>query len=191
VPLPAEYEEINLGVRPAADLDDAEMLCAAGGFVEVGAGAELHYEATFDRGTPQIAAAFAAAGQTARSLPALIDIQLSDAGDSIRTTPVKQAAAIITRDIYRGDEPEAIGAASAARVVFFPTITGLTGGTATDLDSIPTASASVPRICCVVIDGALRAFRLTAGTDAEDPDAVIRPDDFDPDHNPKIWMSVL
>lgn len=202
VEIPAAYSKIHLGVRPKDDLDEDDLLCLASDFVETGSGATLRYVADFNRHTEEIAAAFTAGGETATSLACLLDIELSDTDNTVRATPVKQAATTITRDIYRGDEGEPASSAPpypdadelltrSTGILFLPTVTGLTGGTATDLDAVATTALTPPRLVAVVVGDALRIFRLSTGTDAEDGDATIRPDDYATTTNEKVWKSVL
>ena len=68
-----------------------------------------------------------------------------------------------------------------------PDITGLTGGGATNLDGIPTTELAVGTILIIYDGSESRIYRLTAGTDAENPPAVIRPDDFNATTNAKVW----
>jgi len=68
-----------------------------------------------------------------------------------------------------------------------PDITRLTGGGATNLDGIPTTGLAVGTIIIVYDDSESRIYRLTAGTDVENPPAVIRPDDFNATTNAKVW----
>jgi len=210
VPLPAPYTRIHLGTRPAGDLDEDGFLCSVAGAVgsgetwqQVGAGSDLHYEATlFSRATAPIDAAFTAAGQAAKTLAALLDVELADDAYEANTTPVKQAAVSITRDIYRGDEgleddPDPPYPAPGAILTrtngleYLAAITGLVGGTATDLDALATATLTPPLLKAVVIAGVLRIYQLQAGTDAADGDLVIRPTDFNNPANAKVWISVL
>jgi len=72
-----------------------------------------------------------------------------------------------------------------------PDITGLTGGTATDLDGIPTVGLAVGTMVAVFDGTETRIYRLTAGTDAESSPGVIRPDDFADPGNAKVWIAKL
>lgn len=67
-------------------------------------------------------------------------------------------------------------------------LTGLVGGTSTDLDSIATADTAVGVIAAVVILGVLSYYQLQAGTSAESSPDIIRPDDFNASTNAKIWV---
>lgn len=73
-----------------------------------------------------------------------------------------------------------------------PDITGLTGGTATDLDSLPTTDVAVGRIVTLVINNGtfdeIQNWMLYTGTDAEaESDGIVRPDDFHTSTNAKVW----
>lgn len=71
-------------------------------------------------------------------------------------------------------------------------ITGLTGGTSVDLDSIETVGVSVP-FGAIINPGATGAqlWNLEAGTDAEDGVGVVRPDDYAATTNEKVWKRWL
>jgi len=70
--------------------------------------------------------------------------------------------------------------------------TGLTGGTATDLDSIATTALAVNSKVAIVISGALQFWRLQAGTNGEAAaQGIVRPDDYATTSNEKIWIRVL
>ena len=90
---------IALGARPATDLDEAGLLFSATGFVEVGEGAELHYEAELNLNTQALAVAMAGRAR----LAVKVDIEIQDAGNTARIT-VPQFDAIILRDVFRGTE---------------------------------------------------------------------------------------
>lgn len=73
---------------------------------------------------------------------------------------------------------------------FYGTITGLTGGTATDLDSLPT----VGRVNVLVILNRteLEFWVLTAGTAATNAaNGIVRPIDYDGTTNQKNWIRKL
>ena len=67
-------------------------------------------------------------------------------------------------------------------------ITGLTGGTATDLDSLVTLGVAVGPLVVVTVGGYIDYYRLTAGTTAELSPTVIRPDDYATTTNEKFWQ---
>lgn len=75
-------------------------------------------------------------------------------------------------------------------------ITGLTGGTSTDLDGIATASgATVPYTTVFLAFGTPRAgqtWQLIPGVNADDVDGgIVRPDDFDSSTNPYVWIRLM
>jgi len=72
-----------------------------------------------------------------------------------------------------------------------PDITGLTGGTATDLDGIPTVGLAEGTMVAVFDGTETRIYRLTTGTNAESSPGVIRPDDFADPGNAKVWIASL
>ena len=69
-------------------------------------------------------------------------------------------------------------------------LTGLTGGTATDLDSLTTSGIAVGPIVAVVLSDVLSYYQLQTGTDAESSPDIIRPDDYAASTNEKIWQLV-
>ena len=68
-------------------------------------------------------------------------------------------------------------------------ITGLTGGTATDLDSITTASDAtrINTTILIIVSNNPQIWRLRSGTDSEDGTYIVRPDDYAGSTNEKIW----
>lgn len=72
-----------------------------------------------------------------------------------------------------------------------PDITGLTGGTATDLDGIPTTGLAEGTMVAVFDGTETRLYRLTSGTNPESSPGVIRPDDFADPGNTKVWIASL
>lgn len=75
-----------------------------------------------------------------------------------------------------------------------PSITGLTGGAATDLDSLNTVSGTyaVGIVVFLVISGAPAIYQLTEGTDAENDPWIIRPNDYDSQTGTKrVWKRLM
>ena len=66
-------------------------------------------------------------------------------------------------------------------------LTGLTGGGATNLDGIATVSATVGWLVALDVSNVLSLYRLESGTDAESSPDIIRPDDYAATTNEKIW----
>jgi hypothetical protein len=97
----AEYTHISVAARATTDLDE-DLLFSATAFAQVGEDDELHYEATLNLNTEQIAALFTS--DTTKTAAALLDIELSnDVGDK-RLTVVGQWPVTIQRDLYAGTE---------------------------------------------------------------------------------------
>lgn len=81
-------------------------------------------------------------------------------------------------------------AADLGAVVDRTDITGLTGGTATDLDSITTTSITVPYPVLILRIGNGEIWILESGTDAEDSaNGIVRPDDYATTTNEKVWYA--
>lgn len=100
----------------------------------------------------------------------------------------------IKHDILSGSEGTPVNAASpdeysliANTIQHFPQLTGLTGGTSTDLDSIVTVSRDVGEVVDLVAGAVFYVYELQAGTTAESSPNTIRPDDYATSTNEKIW----
>lgn len=76
--------------------------------------------------------------------------------------------------------------------IFYPMITGLTGGGSTNLDGIATAGgASVTsRVVQFVYNGALVSYQLRASTAATALPGIVRPVDYDASSNPQVWYQI-
>lgn len=105
-----------------------------------------------------------------------------------RITTVRPIRCIVDNDVYKGEEPVTEPYPARGVISFYPTITGLTGGTAADLDGQPTVNVVVGRTIQFVVGGLLGTFQLQAGTTAENGTSVIRPDDYNEATNAKIWV---
>jgi hypothetical protein len=72
---------------------------------------------------------------------------------------------------------------------------GLVGGTSSDLDSVPTATATVGELYSLVDesgdDPVYRVYRLESGTDATNAPDVIRPTDYATTTNERVFRLVL
>jgi hypothetical protein len=113
--------------------------------------------------------------------------------------PERSAFAVpgkLRNDIIKGDEGVPTeGSPSyptpSQIVVFLSSVTGLTGGGATNLDGVVTVGVAVGILRAVVISGVLRIYRLQTGTNAEASPGTIRPDDYAGTTNEKVWIQVL
>jgi len=107
----------------------------------------------------------------------------------------------IYHDILVGDEATPASAANPAEYLlkasgaeYLATVTSKIGGTAADLDAVPTVAVTVGKLVQFVDQDAspnvLRTYRLISGTTAESSPSVIRPDDYNASTNTKIWQQV-
>ncbi len=81
------------------------------------------------------------------------------------------------------------GASVSDMVGVRSSISGLTGGTSTDLDGIATANLSTNQVL-VEVSGIAYQYRLDAGTDAQSVPVVIRPTDYAASTNENVWRLV-
>lgn len=75
-------------------------------------------------------------------------------------------------------------------LLFRPDITGLTGGTATDLDSITTTGLTVAVTVAMIMNTTygVQYWQLVSGTDADNTvTGIVRPDDYATTTNEKVW----
>ncbi len=70
-------------------------------------------------------------------------------------------------------------------------ITGETGGTSTDLDSIVTASGIVPRTLFLPNLGNGQMWLRVSGTESESAGQIVRPDDYAASTNEQYWIRLL
>jgi len=84
--------------------------------------------------------------------------------------------------------------ASTARVINLFSLTGLTGGTATDLDSLTTTGTSAYPVGTIVVlsySDTAQQWKLRAGTEAEaETGGIVRPDDYATTTNEKVWVQI-
>ncbi|MCX6996520.1 MAG: hypothetical protein NTV49_05420 [Kiritimatiellaeota bacterium] len=73
---------IVLGAKALDDLDAATLLFSASGFVAIGEGDELHYQAVLDLNTAEIVAALG----SAKSMTARVNVEVETAGNAQRLT---------------------------------------------------------------------------------------------------------
>lgn len=123
---------------------------------------------------------------------AVLEIELASGSNSVTAVQVPctcrksvdytgSSSPVSTSTSYTSD------AADLAFVQNRSAITGFTGGTSADLDSIPTVSMALET--CAVIRTSTHAilYRLKSGTTAESSPLVIRPDDYAATTNEKVW----
>jgi hypothetical protein len=136
----------------------------------------------------------------AESLDTVFEIEITD--DSGNKTTYAQVEFEVTNEVVDAESFEADPSSeklstSDARSQYVGNrsgITGLTGGTSTDLDGIATAGTSAFPIGGVVVvevsTGVIVPYRLYSGADSEDSPNVIRPDDYAASTNEKVWKKL-
>lgn len=128
---------------------------------------------------------------TNKSLACTMEIKVAPPGGSIGT--LSQQSVTVLKPLM---PVNAVGPSSSAsyltaaqsRLTFVHNrtdITGLTGGTATDLDGILSASLPLNVLVQTAANGSL--YKLRAGTDAESSPTIIRPDDYNALSNARVW----
>lgn len=97
----------------------------------------------------------------------------------------------VRKDLLRDGQADPVGAASLSLTYPFnrSELTELTGGGVGALDSVETVDMPVGTVFTFreAATGYEWFARLVAGTDAEDPPAVVRPDDYAGGTNEKVW----
>ena len=143
---------------------------------------QLTWTGTLSLSTWAMYVEFATAGTD--EITRTFEVQVTEPSEQ----PIKalSISCTIRRDVI--DVGNLTTATSSMFGYFNSTITGYTGGTATDLDSLVTTNRAVP--CLLAFDHASfggKVFKLRAGTDAESSPAIIRPDDYNASTNAKVW----
>lgn len=81
--------------------------------------------------------------------------------------------------------------ADARYLRWYSAVTGLTGSTAADLDSITTTTLDTLSLAVFAISGEFQVWELQAGTAAENAaNGIVRPDDYNASTNAKIWVRI-
>lgn len=144
-----------------------------------------HKKATLNFGTTELLNAISASA----SLSAVIEVETTEGGviETLAQTPVT-----ITNDIITNASTTPVVTPYSANLLRVePTITALTGGAASALDSLATSNGSYPVGICVffVRSGAPEIWQLTSGTTAENAaNGIVRPDDYQASTNEKVWL---
>ena len=128
-----------------------------------------------------------------------LEVTYQSGGSGAWTSSVLPVTYQINHDLIYGDEATPANAddpdeylLKASGIEWYPTITSLTGGTASDLDSLITTTQTVGKSIEILDTDAtpdtVRRYILTAGTTAESAPDVIRPDDYAATTNEKVWV---
>lgn len=188
---------ITIGIKESGDYSDGTLLAGTSTYVE-DTDAKT-YTFTLDLNTTEIDTLLQRGDaddtdDVAAIENALFEVTFKTGASAKPRTSVNDVLTTIKHDVLYGDEgtPSNAGdpdeyALIANTIQYFPTVTGLTGGTSTDLDNIATVDRDVGESVYVQISDVQYVYRLSSGTDAESSPDVIRPDDYNVTTNQKVW----
>jgi hypothetical protein len=128
-----------------------------------------------------------------------LEVTYQSGGSGAWSSSVLPVPYQINHDLIYGDEASPVNAESpdeyllkASGYEWLPTITSKIGGTASDLDGIPTVARPVGGVVAFKDTDAslnqVRLYRLETSTEAEASPDYIRPDDFNASTNAKVWV---
>lgn len=190
---------LKIGIKAAGDYSDGDLLAGTATFTHDGT---LHtYTCDLDLNTTAINTLLSRVdaddtNDTASITDALFELTFKTASGEADRSSIGDITTTIKHDVLSGTEgtPTNAGDPSAYALItattqYLPSLTGMTGGTATDLDSIATVSTAVGGLYKLVdaATGYARTYELVAGTDAESAPSVIRPDDYAATTNEKVY----
>jgi hypothetical protein len=189
IELPSDAAGI-FGVKDSGKYDETAFLSGSLGWVKTGTGAATVYSFTLSFINTALDALFNVDGNPNNDVAQLTlmgEIQWTTGGNTFKSPTL---AIVIDNDVNRGGEtmpstpPISYG-------VFWPSITGLTGGGSTNVDGIPTINIQVGTIIevLVTVSGTPQwwTFRLDAGAATLSPPAQIVPPDYNGTTNNKHW----
>tara|TARA_R110000772_G_scaffold78559_1_gene168560 strand:- start:14889 stop:16910 length:2022 start_codon:yes stop_codon:yes gene_type:complete len=192
---------MKIGIKAAGDYSDGDLLAGLSSFTH---DAALHtYTGSLDLNTTAINTLLNAGDADDTNDVAAIELALFEltfktaTGEPDRSS-INDITTTIKHSVLSGTEGTPTNAGDPddyALIVnvpqYLPTITGMVGGTATDLDSIATTSTPVGSLYQLVdaSTGKIRSYELVAGTDAESSPTVVRPDDYS-GTNEKVYKLV-
>ncbi len=188
---------ILLGVKESGRYDAPAFLTQASAWNRPDAD-EGFYTAWLPTDTGPINSLLGHDNDDTNDIPAAATMAQIDWRPDINTPPSKSQSFTINFQsaVNNGDEtpsaPEIPFAAHFIQNRF--DLTGFTGGTSSDLDSIATASLALGTTIemVAVAEGVVSQWRLTAGTDPENAaGGIVRPDDYAPATNEKVWTRIM
>ena len=188
---------ILLGVKETGRYDAPAFLTQASAWTRPDAD-EGFYTAWLPTDTGPINSLLGHDNDDTNDIPAAATMAQIDWRPDINTPPSKSQSFTINFQsaVNNGDEtpsaPEIPFAAHFIQNRF--DLTGFTGGAPSDLDSIATVSLALGTTIELVAtaEGVVSQWRLTAGTDAEnEAGGIVRPDDYAPTANEKVWMRIM
>lgn len=181
------------GVKPAGKYD-ADYVTAALAWVKTGSGETTVYTFIFTFITSPLDTLFAVDSNADNDVPSLTlmgELQWTVGGSTLKTPTIN---VVVANDINRGGEttpslpPVAYG-------VYLPTITGLVGGTPTDLDSIETVGLITGMIVQVLIEVSGEfswlSYVLTDGPATDTEPSQVEPLDYDVVTNDRHWRGAV
>jgi len=194
---------IKIGIKEEGDYSDGVLLASnqtwtndAGSFT---------YTGYLDLNTSQVNTALgrndANAANDIASLACSLELTYQLGGSGGFRSSVDPVEYTIYHDILSGGEATPTNAGDptqyllkASAAEYLATTTSKIGGTAADLDAVPTVSMTVGKLVQFVDQdtspNCLRSYLLISGTTAESVPAYIRPDDFSASTNAKVWQQV-
>jgi hypothetical protein len=144
---------------------------------------EAQWEGTLDLSTWAMYLEFAIANSD--SITRTFEVQVTE--PALRPIKALSISCEVRRDVI--DVSNITAAATGQYAYFNNSVTGYTGGGATNLDGLSTLTRAVPVLLAFdhATDGGV-VFKLRAGTDAESSPSLIRPDDYNAVTNAKVWQ---
>lgn len=148
--LPAGFSDIVVATRPAKNLEQATPLLLISSFTQIGSGSSLCYQGQLNCDADNIESIMAGL----RNLNCLTDVWIQNANGSVKRPLVFQQNTFFYRAMYRA--PQTLPMNNSANYpvpqaifTYFASITGLTGGGATNLDGLATAEGASPRVVLI------------------------------------------
>ena len=181
---------MKIGIKAAGDYSDGDLLAGLSSFTH---DAALDtYTGSLDLNTTAINTLLNASDADDTNDVASIELALFEmtfktaTGEPDRSS-INDITTTIKHSVLSGTEGTPTNAGDPTlyaqilnTIQYLPSVTGMTGGTASDLDAIATVSTAVGG-AYVLIDaatGRARTYELISGTTAENSPTTIRPDDY-------------
>lgn len=191
---------ITIGIKADGNYSDGDVLASSSSPTN-DAGA-FTYTFPLDLNTTEINTALARDDANSANDVATLDCQFECTfqigGSGGWRSSVLEVPFTLYHDIISGSEATPTDAADpdeyllkVSGIEWYPTVTSLTGGTAADLDAVPTVALAAGKIVAFLdtdpATDVVRYYLLAAGTDAESSPTIIRPDDYATTTNEKVW----
>jgi hypothetical protein len=115
--------------------------------------------------------------------------------DDANPASIRTFVARVHNDVVRGTEgtplalPTPLGWLAANGILYAPAIVDFVGGDPTDLDSLPTANLPLNTLLLVSLPANQNyLYRLSEGDNETNSPEVIRPADYEPETNERVWF---